>query len=138
MIHDDESEVRAVLDTSAMLSYALGHVRVGELLVEIADEDAYTGLPVVALLAYSRVSDAPTRARLGVLAVLPSVTVLTLGPNEAAAVAPFAHLVKGDFARAHAVWAALHHDAYYLTSEPHLTPSVVPVEQVHHIPVDDA
>ncbi|MEV4627227.1 hypothetical protein AB0J90_13140 [Micromonospora sp. NPDC049523] len=140
MPHDDEIEIRAVLDTSAMLSYARGHLHVGELLVDIADEGAYAGLPAVTLLdAYARVGgDAPARARLGVLAALPSVAVLPLGSGEAGDTAAFVRLVKGDLARAHAVWAALQHDAYYLTSEPYLTPSAIPADQVHHIPADDA
>jgi hypothetical protein len=36
------------------------------------------------------------------------------------------------------VWAALEHDAYYLTSEPRLAPSVIAAELVHYIPTDDA
>ncbi|MEH1014217.1 hypothetical protein V6U90_14035 [Micromonospora sp. CPCC 206060] len=113
-------------------------MQVGELLVEVADEGAYTGLPTVALLdAYTRVSSGPARARLGVLATLPGVAVLPLGSGEAADAAAVASLVKGDLGRAHAVWAALDHSAYYLTSEPHLAPSVIPIDQVHTIPVDD-
>jgi hypothetical protein len=136
----DDIEIRAVLDSSAMLSYARGHVHVGELLVDIADEGAYTGLPTVALLdAYSQVgADRPAHARLGVLATLPGVEVLPLGSRETADVATTVRLVKGDLARAHAVWAALEHDAYYLTSEPHLTPSVIAPELVHYIPTNDA
>lgn len=135
---DDEVEIRAVLDTSAMLSYARGHVHVGELLVVIADEGAYTGLPTVALLdAYTQVNSTPARARLGVLATLPSVVVLPLGSAEAADTAAIAALVKGDLGRAHAAWAALDHNAYFLTSEPHLAPSVIPDGQVHAIPPDD-
>jgi hypothetical protein len=135
---DVEIEIRAVLDASAMLSYARGHVHVGELVVMIADEDAYAGLPAVALLdAYSRVADAPGRARLGVLATLPSVAVLPLGAAETPDVAAVVGMVKGDVGRAHAVWAALDHGAYYLTAEPHLAPSVIPADLVHPIPVDD-
>ena len=59
------------------------------------------------------------------LATLPGVQVLPLGSGEAAEVATTVHLVKGDLVRAHAVWAALEYDADYLTSEPHLTPSVI-------------
>lgn len=47
----EDIEIRAVLDTSALLSCAHGHVHVGELLIDIADEGAYMGLPTVALLA---------------------------------------------------------------------------------------
>ncbi|MCW3818215.1 hypothetical protein ONA91_27565 [Micromonospora sp. DR5-3] len=132
-------EIRAILDTSAMLSYSRGHVHVGELLVDIADEGAYVGLPTVALLeAYAQTSDRPAAARLGVLATLPGVTVLPLSAPDAAQAATTVRLTKGDLARAHAVWAALKHDAYYLTCEPHLVPAVIAAELVHQIPVHDA
>lgn len=36
------------------------------------------------------------------------------------------------------MWAALAHDAYYLTAEPHLVPAVVAPEVVHVNPLDDA
>ncbi|PZF89366.1 hypothetical protein [Micromonospora endophytica] len=136
----DDVEIRAVLDTSAMLSFSRGHVHVGELLVDIADEGAYAGLPTVALLeAYAQSSaDRPASARLGVLATLPGVAVLPLAAGHAAEVATTVPLVKGDLARAHAVWAALRHDAYYLTTEPHLAPAVLAPDLVHHIPLDDA
>lgn len=135
----DDIEIRAVLDASAVLSYSRGHVHVGELLVDIADEGAYVGLPTVALLkAYAQTSDRPAAARLGVLATLPGVAVLPLSAPDAAQAATTVRLTKGDLARAHAVWAALQHDAYYLTCEPHLVPAVIAPELVHHIPVDDA
>ncbi|GIJ28303.1 hypothetical protein Vqi01_34650 [Micromonospora qiuiae] len=115
------------------------HVHVGELLVDIADEGAYVGLPTVALLdAYAQTTDRPARGRLGVLATLPGVEVLPLDAAGAAGAATTVRLVKGDLARAHAVWAALTHDAYYLTSEPHLTPAIIAPDLVHYIPVDDA
>jgi hypothetical protein len=139
---DDERdvEVRAVLDCSAMLSYARGHVHVGEIIVEVADEGAYVGLPAVTLLdAFARViGDQPGRARLGVLAALPGVALLELGVSEAAQVAPAVALTSGDLGRAHAVWAALEHGSYYLTAQPHLAPSILTADQVHPIPGEDA
>ncbi|HZN19807.1 MAG TPA: hypothetical protein VFB84_16725 [Micromonosporaceae bacterium] len=133
------TEVRAVLDTSAMLSYARGHVHVGEILVEVAGEGAYVGVPTVTLLdAYTKVHDGPGRARLGVLAALPGVQILGLGAGEAASVSLAADLVDSDLARAHAVWAALMHGAYYLTTQPKAAPSILTAEQVHHLPDDDA
>ncbi|MEU5723487.1 hypothetical protein ABZ783_16905 [Micromonospora sp. NPDC047738] len=81
----DDIEIRAILDASAILSYSRGHVHVGELLVDIADEGAYLGLPTVALLeAYAQTSDRPAAARLGVLATLPGVAVLPLSAPDAA------------------------------------------------------
>jgi hypothetical protein len=133
-------EVRAVLDVSAMLSYARGHVHVGELLVDIAEEGAYVGLPTVALLdAHAQTSgDRQADARLTVLATLPGATVLPLDAGDAALAAAVVPLVKGDLARAHAAWAALAHDAYYLTCEPHLVPAVISADLVHDIPAGDA
>ncbi len=133
-------EYRAVLDSSAMVSYAQGHLHVGEIVIEVAAEDAYVALPTVALLdAYSRtVGNEPAHARLGILVALPGIQVLELGPLDASEVSLAVPLVAGDLARAHAVWAALEYDAYYLTTEPHLAPSILTADQVHHIPADDA
>ncbi len=137
-LEEEPIEIRAVLDTTAVLSYARGHVHVGELLVDIADEGAYMGLPTVVLLdAHARLlADAQARARLGVLATLPGIAVLPLGPDEAAAAAATVPGVRGNLAQAHAVWAALQHGAYYLTSEP--GPRALPDDDIHHIPTDDA
>jgi hypothetical protein len=133
------AEVRGVLDASAVLSYARGHVHVGELLVEIAEDGAVTALPTVALFdAYSRLTDAAGRGRVGVLAALPGVEALALAATDAASAAPAVRLTGGDLGRAHAVWVALHHGAYLLTCEPGSIPAIVPREQVHAIPVDDA
>src|SRR6266542_3719384 len=117
----DTVEARAVLDCSAVLSYARGHVHVGELLVEIADEDAFVGLPA-----------------LDMLDALPVVAVLPLGSYEAAEVAPIVPLVKGDMSRAHAVWAALEDDAYYVTVEPHLLPKMMADIKLITISAEDA
>lgn len=136
----EEIEIRAVLDTSALLSYAHGHVHVGELLIDIADEGVYLGLPSVALLdAHARLlGDGQARARLGVLVTLPGSAVLLLGEDEALAVAATVPQTDNDLARAHAVWAALRNGAYYLTSQPDLVASVIPADQIHYIPADDA
>jgi hypothetical protein len=137
----DDIEIRAVLDTSAMLSYARGHVHVGEILVDIAAEEAvYAGLPAVALLAaYARtLGNGAAMARLGILVTLPAVVPLTLGPTQAADAASLVEITNGDLARAHTVWAALEHGAYYLTTEPHRAPAILTDDQVHPIPEADA
>lgn len=133
-------EIRAVLDVSAMLSYASGHVHVGEILIDIAAEDGvHAGLPAVALLAaHARVlAEAAARARLGVLAALPGVKVLPLDAGDAAEVSLAVPLAGGDLARAHAVWAALEHRAYYLTTEPHTAAGILTDDQIHPIPDHD-
>lgn len=136
----DRVEIRAVLDVSAMLSYASGHVHVGEILIDIADEDGvHAGLPAVALLAaHAQVlTDAAARARLGVLAALPGVRVLPLDTGNAADVSLAVPLADGDLARAHALWAALEHRAYYLTTEPQTAAGILTEDQIHPIPDHD-
>jgi hypothetical protein len=137
---DDEIEIRAVLDSSAMLSYARGHVHVGELVVDIAEEGAYVALPTVTMVrAYADVgTDEQARARLALLPTVPGIHVLPLGPGEAITVATYVGQVADDLARAHAVWATLIHGAYFLTSEPEPVMSAIPVDQIHYIPTDDA
>lgn len=136
----NDVRIRAVLDSSAVLSYVRGHVHVGELLIEIADEGAHMGLPALALLdAYTRVgADDPARARLDLLVALPAIAVLPLGSAEAAGVSTIVPLVKGDLPRAHAVWAALRLGAYYVTVEPPLAPTNMTDDRLHVIPAEDA
>jgi hypothetical protein len=131
--------IRAILDCSAILSYAHGHVHVGELMIEIADEEAYVGLPALALLeAYTQVgAEDPARDRLRMLVALPNVVVFPVGSQEAASIATIVPLTKGDLPRAHAVWAALRHGSYYVTVEPHLVPPNIAANRVQAIPADD-
>jgi hypothetical protein len=136
----DGAELRAILDVSAMLSYARAHVHVGELVIEIAEDGAFVGLPAVTLLdAYARLlGDKPGQARLGLLATLPGVRVLSLSAADAERVSAFVPLAGGDLARAHAVSEAVAHRVYYFTTEPKAAPTILPREQVHAIPDRDA
>jgi hypothetical protein len=133
-------EIHAVLDASALLSYARGHVHVGELLIDIADADGYLGLPTLALLAahVQLLGNEQARARFGVLATLPGVAILELSVEQSAEVARHVPLAAGDLVRAQVTWAVLKHGAYYLTCEPDAVPMEVPHDQVHVIPTDDA
>jgi hypothetical protein len=63
-VDEEPIEIHAVLDASALLSYARGHVHVGELLIDIQ-----------------------ARARLGVPATLPGVAILELSVEQSAEVA---------------------------------------------------
>jgi hypothetical protein len=132
--------VRAVLDSSAVLSYARGHVHVGELLIEVADEEALVALPVLALLdAYTHIAETdPARGRIEVLAALPTIMVLPLERNEAADIAAIIPLAKGDLPRAHTTWAALQYGAYYITVEPELVPPNIAASRIQAIPAEDA
>ncbi|MCA2215130.1 hypothetical protein [Jidongwangia harbinensis] len=132
--------IQAVLDRSAMESYARGHIHVGELLIDIADEGAHVGVPATALLdAHSRaLHDEHARALLRVLTTLEGIEILDLDADVAAAMAGSVPLAKGDMARAHAAWAANKHRAYYLTTEPDEAAGLVPVDNIHAMPVHDA
>jgi hypothetical protein len=122
-----QPDVRAVLDVSAMLSYAREHVHVGELLLMFGEENGIAGLPATALLdAYTRLAEDPIgSARLRVLTTLPTTAVVDLDAKRARASARVMRLVKGDLARAHSVWTALEHEAYLFTTEPERTPTIV-------------
>jgi len=133
-------KIRAVLDRSAIESYGRGHIHIGELLVDIADEGAHMAIPAVSLLeAHTRFAeDAHARALLRLLVSLPGIEVLKLDAVAASAVAPTGVQTDGDLSRAHAVWAANHFGALYLTTEPDSVVSLVPPGYIHPISEKDA
>jgi hypothetical protein len=133
-------EIRAVLDCSALQSYALGHVHIGELLIDIADEGADMAIPAVTLAEANGflIQDAHARALLGLLVTLPGTVVLPLDAATARDMAPTAVQAHGDLSRAHAVWAANRHGALYLTTEPDTVVALIPPDNVHLIPAKDA
>jgi hypothetical protein len=48
------TEVRAILDTTAVLGYAAGSIHVGEVIAEVADEKATFGVPLPCLVEAAR------------------------------------------------------------------------------------
>lgn len=140
--HDrgEEPGFRAVLDASAMVSYARGHIHVGELITDIGDEQALVAVPSVTLLdAFCRVGgNMQLRDLLGLLIALPAVGVVTLGANDVAAVSKAVQQVDGDLGRGHAVQAAMRHRAYFVTAEPQLVPSIIDEYLVIEVPSADA
>ena len=137
---DGNPEIRMVLDRSALQSYARGHVHVGELIIDVVDEGAYVGVPAAALLDAHVQSqgDEYAKALLRVLVTLEGVEVLKLDASSASAVAGTVPLAGGDVGRAHAAWAANACKARYLTAEPDEVKSLVPADNVHPIPTEDA
>jgi hypothetical protein len=132
--------IKAILDRSALESYARGHVHVGELVNEITtEENHYVGIPAIALLdAHVRVlGNKHARALLDVLAALPGTSVLALDAKSAAAVAENVVLTGGDLSRAQSIWAAREHAAHYFTTEPEQSVGLVP-DQILVIPAKDA
>jgi hypothetical protein len=134
-------EIRAVLDRSALQSYARGHIHVGELLQEIGDEEsAVIAIPAVALLeAHVRsIGDKTAVALLNFIVGLPTTAVLDLDGHSAPAVAQEVRLVGGDPARGHAIWAAMTHRAVCFTTEPEAFPPQILADQIIAIPTEDA
>lgn len=136
----EESDIRAVLDPTAIESFARGHVHVGELLVMIGEEGALVGVPTASLLRAHADSAglANQLARLAVLATLPSVRVLDLNLEVAESAADLVGAVGGDLALGHAAWAATEHSAYLVTAEPRPVAKAVPSGFLHVIPTGDA
>jgi hypothetical protein len=139
-VNATDEELRAVLDTSAMLSYARPHVHVGELISEIAQEGAYVAVPTVALLdAYAQLMDDELgRARLGVLVTLEGVRLIPLDQAGAVKVSTAVPLADGDLSRAHTLQVALANRAYYVTTDPKTAPAILGGRQVHAVPEYDA
>jgi hypothetical protein len=132
--------IKAVLDRSALRSYAAGHVHVGELMNEIVDEEGHLAVPTAALAeAYAEsIGDASAEALLDLLVALPGITVLNLDGSNAMPVGEIASFADGNLPRSHAVWAAQKYTAYYLTTEPDTVTDLLAPLQIHPLPTDDA
>ena len=138
---DAPPEIRAVLDHSALQSYARGQSQVGELLREVADqENAFMAIPSVALLeAYARTIDDPHGTRLlNYLVTLPVAMVLDLELGTVSRAAGHVRALLGNVSRAHAVWAAMTYEALCFTTEPEAYPEQVLEEQVVAIRTKEA
>jgi hypothetical protein len=133
-------EVRAVLDHTALQSYARGQSHVGELIREVADqENAFLAIPAVALLeAYARSIDDPHATRLlNYLVTLPGAMVLDLELGTVSRAAGHVRTLRGNIPRAHAAWAAMMYEALCVTAEPEAYPEQILADQVVGIPTKD-
>ena len=134
-------EIRAVLDHTALQSYARGHVHVGELFGEVTAEDnGVVAIPSVALLeAHAREMDDPqARALLNYLVTLPGAMVLDLDVTTAARAAGYVRTMRGNLARGHVLWATVTYEALCFTTDPDAYPEQVLADQVVAIPGRDA
>ena len=134
-------EIRAVLDHTALQSYARGHVHVGELFGEVTAEDnGVVAIPSVALLeAHAREMDDPqARALLNYMVTLPGAMVLDLDLATAPEAAGYVRTMRGNLARAHTAWAAGAYRALCFTTEPEGYPDQVLADQIVAIPTPDA
>jgi hypothetical protein len=133
-------EIRAVLDHTALQSYARGHVHVGELFSEVTAEDnAMVAIPSVALLeAHARsIHDPQAKALLNYMVTLPGAMVLDLDLATAARTAGYVRTMRGNLARGHALWATVTYNALCFTTEPDAYPDQVLADQVVAIPTKD-
>jgi hypothetical protein len=134
-------QIRAVLDHTALQSYARGHVHVGELFGEITDEEnAFVAIPGVALLeAHARSIDDPqARALLNYMVTLPAAMVLDLDLATVPEAAGYVRTLRGNLPRAHTAWAAGAYRALCFTTEPEAYPEQVLHDQVVAIPTKHA
>ncbi|HEY7273347.1 MAG TPA: hypothetical protein VH502_11495 [Actinoplanes sp.] len=135
------AEIRAVLDHTALQSYARGHIHVGELFGEVTkDENAVVAIPSVALLeAHARSVDDPhAKALLNYLVTLPGAMVLDLDLATVPEAAGYVRILRGNLPRAHTAWAAGAYRAVCVTTEPEEYPEQVLDDQVVAIPTKDA
>ena len=137
----EELQIKAVLDHTALLSYASAHVHVGELVHEVSDEEnSVVAIPSVALTrARARALENPhARALLDYLVTMPRTVVLSLDLATAPQVAQYVPGMRGDISRAHAVWTSTTFEAPCFTTEPDAYPNLVIADQIVAIPTEDA
>jgi len=117
-------DIAVVLDDTALRAYLAGHVAVGELIAEIADEDRHVGIPAACLAAaYAATADDDVgTALLALLMTTPAVQLLPLGVEPGAddvrQAGILARAAGGDIATGHAIRSALAHQAHYATVKP--------------------
>jgi hypothetical protein len=136
-----QPEIRAVLDRSALLSYARGHVHVGEVVREVADEEnVFVAIPVLALLqAHADSLDTPQAgALLRVITTLPGIKVMEVDAAVADRMAGVVVVTNGDLSGAHAVWTANSNHALLMTTKPDDVKTLVPEANIIPISAEDA
>ena len=113
----DERALRQILDTSAVLSFTQRSIHVGEVLAQVADEDAVAGIPLICLLEASR--SAADQGRLALLVEHRFTEVLAEDPAQWQALATLYDIV-GRLDAASAALAALDYGVDVLTRQPGL------------------
>lgn len=111
------SDIRIILDTSAVLAYGAGSIGVGEVIAEVADEAARFAVPLPCLIEAGRRASAQGLPAMYVLETHQHGVIL---PDEAASWRVLAGLARvlsrSDLASA--LLAAQRQGAYVLTGEP--------------------
>ncbi|HEY9483762.1 MAG TPA: hypothetical protein VIR00_12450 [Micromonosporaceae bacterium] len=129
------TDIAVVLDTSALLGYIDGHVAVGELIAEVADEERLIAVPAVCFAqARAAVDDDVAAAHLLLLTSAPTITIEPLGfarPDGAESiwrVGEIARTANRDIGLGHAAYAAIDHRAHLATMWPHAFAALLPAD----------
>jgi hypothetical protein len=111
------TDIRIILDTSATLAYAAGSLDVGEVIAEVADEDARFAVPLLCLVEAARQTSAEHLPSLYLLGSHQHGLILAELPKRWRSLAGVARVLgRADLAAA--LLAAQELQAYVLTAEP--------------------
>lgn len=116
--------IRAVLDTTALRSYATGAFAVGELIGEFSDEGVQFGIPAVCMVEAARGADSQAVALLAVLDGHPDAVWLPVDRDQWGHLAAAAHLLGGIARACAALPIALRQADYIVTAEPDAYPGL--------------
>jgi hypothetical protein len=111
------TDVRAILDTTAVLAHAAGSIHVGEVIAEVADEEATFGIPLPCLIEAARRAD---RDHISGVYLLEANRYGAIVPDRLERWRTIAGLARvlGRADLAAALLNAQDHGAYILTAEP--------------------
>jgi hypothetical protein len=129
------TDIAVVLDTSALLGYVDGHVAVGELIAEVADEERLVAAPAACFVqARAAVDDNVAAAHLLLLTSAPTITIEPLrsarpdGAESIWRVGEVARAADRDISVGHAAYAAIDHRAHLATMRPHVFAALLPTD----------
>jgi hypothetical protein len=111
-----DQPIRVVLDTSAVIAYAHGSLNVGEVIVEVAEEQGAFAVPAVCLV---QAANAVADTQLRLLTVHRACRVLPVLVEDWPPLVA-AMRVLGRLDLAVALYTARQADGYVLTAEPHV------------------
>jgi hypothetical protein len=109
-----DQPIRVVPDTSAIIAYAHGSLNVGEVLVEVTDEQASFAVPAVCLV---QAATAAADTQLRLLTAHPACRVLPLHAEDWPRLVT-AMRIFGRVDLAVSIYATRQADGYVLTAEP--------------------
>jgi hypothetical protein len=129
------TDIAVVLDTSALMGFVTGHVAVGELIAEVADEDRRIAVPAVCFAqARAAVNDDIAAAHLLLLTSAPTILIEPLGsawPSTAESIWRVGEIARDtdrDIGVGHAVYVAIDHRAHLATMHPGVFAALLPAD----------